>query len=88
MSRYRAYICGGDMRPGPRETDCPDALHDFPLPSGYVDASEEAMSRLSRGWSSKRCRRCGLYGWTPGRPRKGEELPARVRPELVEEDQK
>lgn len=88
MSRYRAYICGGDMRPGPRETDCPDPLHDFPLPSAYVDASEEAASRLSRGWGNPCCGRCGRHGWTPGRPRKGEELPARVRPELVEEDQK
>jgi hypothetical protein len=84
MSRYRAFICGGDMRSGPRETDCPDPLHDFPLPSGYVDGSEEAASRLSRGWGSTRCRRCGLYGWTPGRPRKGEQL-VRVRPSVVGE---
>ncbi len=48
VSNYRVYLCGGDMRPGPRETDCPDPLHDFPLPAGYVDASEEAASRLSR----------------------------------------
>lgn len=87
MKRYAVYLCGGDMRPGPRETDCPDALHDFPLPSGYVDASAEADSRLSRGWGNPRCRCCGLYGWTLGRPRKGEQL-VRVRPELVEEDQK
>lgn len=80
MSRYRTYICGGDMRPGPRETDCPDALHDFPLPTGYVDAAEGAFSRLSRGWGNPRCDRCGLHGWTPGRPRKDEEI-VRVRPE-------
>jgi hypothetical protein len=76
---YRIYLCGGDMRPGPRETDCPDLLHDFPLPSGYIEASEEAGSRLSRGWSNTRCGRCGRYGWAPGHPRKGEQL-VRVRP--------
>ena len=78
MSHYRVYLCGGDMRPGPRDV-CPDPLHDFPLPTGYVDASEEAMSRLSHGWGNPRCRHCGLHGWTPGRPRKGEQL-VRVRP--------
>lgn len=79
MANYRVYLCGGDMRPGPRETDCPDPLHDFPLPSGYSEASEEANSRLNRGWNNTRCDRCGRYGWSPGQPRKGEQL-TRVRP--------
>jgi hypothetical protein len=60
-------ICGGDLRSGPRD-ECPDRLHDFPLPSGYVDASEAAERRMQRGWGNKRCARCGLYGWEPGRP--------------------
>lgn len=88
MKEYRSFLCGGDMRPGPRETDCPDPLHDFPLPRGYVDAHEEAMSRLNRRWTSKRCGLCGLYGWLPGEPRKGEQV-VRVRPSVdpvVEED--
>lgn len=79
MSPYRVYLCGGDMRPGPRGTDCPDPLHDFPLPSGYNEASEEANSRLNRGWNNTRCEQCGRYGWRPGEPRKGERL-VRVRP--------
>lgn len=59
------YLCGGDDRPGPRGTDCPDALHDHPLPVGYVDASEEAASRLGRRWRQRKCPSCGLYGWLP-----------------------
>ena len=58
-------ICGGDATPGPRGTDCPSSLHDRPLPSGYVDAHQEAASRLARRWRSVRCRGCGLYGWVP-----------------------
>lgn len=60
------YLCGGDLRPGKRG-DCPDDLHDFPLPSGYTDAAEEAASRLARGWVQRRCPQCRLYGWIPGR---------------------
>lgn len=82
MKHYRIFLCGGDMRPGPRD-DCPDPLHDFPLPSGYVEASEEAGSRLNRGWSNTRCDRCGSYGWAPGQPRKGEQL-VRALPPAVD----
>lgn len=60
------YICGGDFRPGPRDA-CPDAVHDWPLPRGYVDAWEVAESRLRRGWQNLACSRCGLYDWIPGR---------------------
>lgn len=67
--RERAvYLCGGDMRPGPRGTDCPEPLHDHPLPSGYVDASEEAAHRLYKRWKNVKCKRCGLYGWVPPTP--------------------
>lgn len=65
---WRIYVCGGDLRPGPRD-DCPAAVHDWPLPSGYVDASEVAHSRLYRGWSNRKCPICGRYGWGPGRIR-------------------
>lgn len=65
--RTRIIVCGGDYRPGRRD-ECRDALHDYPLPSGYVDASEVAASRLSHGWANRRCSICGLYGWVPGRP--------------------
>lgn len=67
MSRRNAiYICGGDTHHLDDREPCPDPLHDWPLPIGYVDASNMAESRLSHGWSNKRCRKCGLYGWTPG----------------------
>jgi hypothetical protein len=63
---YATYLCGGDFRPGPRDT-CPDPMHDWPLPAGYVDASEVAAARLYRRWRSVPCGQCGLYGWIPGR---------------------
>lgn len=69
------FICGGDDTPGERDA-CPHALHNFPLPSGYGDAHATAQSRLSRGWKSKRCPTCGLYGWIPGRARRdGSDAP-------------
>lgn len=67
MARYVTYLCGGDYRPGPRDT-CPDPVHDWPEPSGYVDSFEVASSRANRGWVSVRCPSgCGIYGWRPGR---------------------
>lgn len=63
----RVHLCLSDMTSGPRDA-CPDELHDYPLPSGYGDRAEAAERRLRRGWGNVRCPRCGLYGWTPGRP--------------------
>lgn len=66
-SRLPIFLCGGDVeRKAPRE-DCPDILHDWPLPAGYGEAHEEAKARIGRGWSQARCPACGLYGWRPGR---------------------
>lgn len=61
------YLCLSDMSSGPRD-ECPDPLHDYPLPAGYVDASEAADRRLRKGWANVRCPRCGLCGWRPGKP--------------------
>jgi hypothetical protein len=47
------YLCGGDETPGARGTDCSSALHDHPLPDGYVDASIAAGQRIGNGWSTK-----------------------------------
>jgi len=60
-------LCGGDLTSGKRG-DCPDGLHDFPLPDGYVDASEAAERRMRHGWGTAQCPDCGLWGWLPGRP--------------------
>lgn len=57
------FICGGDETPGPRETECQNALHDHPLPVGYVDAQQVAARRLRTRWYSKRCPDCRRYGW-------------------------
>ena len=78
----QAFICGGDLTSGPRD-DCPNVLHDFPLPAGYVDASEAAEKRLRHRWRNARCPDCGLYGWRPGDPTgdlRDERVPAPVTP--------
>lgn len=63
---YAIYLCGGDFdRLDPRDP-CPNSLHDWPLPAGYVDAAEVAAARLARRWSNKRCPDCRVYGWQPG----------------------
>lgn len=64
MTISRWHICGGDLTSGPRD-DCPDELHDYPLPAGYTDASEAAARRLYKLWTQARCAGCGLYGWRP-----------------------
>ena len=66
--RTAVYVCGGDYDHLEVRSACPDVLHDWPLPQGYTDAAEVAASRLGHGWHNVRCARCGLYGWTPGRP--------------------
>lgn len=60
--------------------DCPNALHDWPLPDAYVAAHEVAMSRISQGWRQKKCPKCGLYGWPdPPKPMRGTaKNPVRV----------
>ena len=67
------YVCGGYERPGPRD-ECPEHLHDWPLPFGWVEASEAAAIRLFLGWTQVLCLICGKYGWLPGR-RMDRELP-------------
>lgn len=62
------FICGIDMTPE-RRGDCPNVLHDWPLPSGFGAADETAHRRLRNGWRNLRCPECGLYGWVEGRKR-------------------
>lgn len=76
--RNVVYLCGGDYRPGPRDA-CPDPVHDWPEPRGYVDACEVAESRLRRRWRNVPCPTgCGRYGWRPGRvnPEMDHHVPA------------
>lgn len=67
MKQYAIYLCGGDYTRLDPRGDCPDTLHDWPLPAGYVDASAVADARIAARWGNRKCRRCGLYGWAPGR---------------------
>ena len=59
------YVCGGNEAPWPRD-ECPNSLHDWPLPVGFVESEEVATSRLSRKWAQVYCLTCGKYGWLPG----------------------
>lgn len=65
MRTRPTYVCGGDETPGPRGTECPNQLHDHPLPAGYVDAASVAARRLRERWSNPRCPDCGTHGWVP-----------------------
>lgn len=65
------YICTPDDRAGPRD-DCPNDVHDWPLPAQYTGAAEMAEHRLERGWTNARCPDCGLHGWVPGELRDGD----------------
>lgn len=60
------YLCGGDFRPSKR-AECPNQLHDWPLPSGYVGAAEVAERRIRNGWKNIRCEICDRFGWREGR---------------------
>lgn len=57
-------VCNLDQTSGPRG-DCPNPLHDHPLPLGYIEAGEVARKRLRKRWSEKRCPDCRLFGWIP-----------------------
>lgn len=60
------FICGVDATLEAR-SECPDRLHDWPLPAGYVEAHQQAKGRLARQWKQAKCPECGRYGWIPGR---------------------
>lgn len=81
VARSGLRICGGDLRSGPRDA-CPNVLHDFPLPEGYVDEGEAAGLRIRNRWTCSECPDCGLYGWRPGDPTGDpcdERVPASVQ---------
>lgn len=60
--------------------DCPHVLHDWPLPDGYVEADEVALSRVAQGWRQRQCPDCHLWGWPdPPKVMRGKaENPVRV----------
>lgn len=67
MRKRDVFICGGDYEHIQPRSECPNPLHDYPLPYGYVEASEVAQARLSARWRNRQCPDCKLYGWAPGR---------------------
>lgn len=64
--RYAIYLCGIDYGRLESRSECPNTLHDWPLPAGYCEASEVADARLAARWNNRKCPDCGLYGWAPG----------------------
>lgn len=85
MARSNAnavYICGGRFESLQDRGDCPNPLHDWPLPEGYVEASEVADSRLAHGWSNEQCPDCLIYGWVMGSFRGLAATSVRVRAEV------
>lgn len=76
--QYKIYICGGNYKNLQKREECPDPLHDWPLPHGYVEASEVAGARLGARWSNRKCRRCGIYGWAPSDKRGENTNPIHV----------
>lgn len=66
MTVTSLIICGENFTPGPR-IECPNSVHDHPLPAGYSEAHDAAGQRTRAGWKSKRCPDCKLYGWVKPR---------------------
>lgn len=55
-----------------RGTECPNALHDHPLPPAYLAAHFEADERLAAGWDNRECSDCNQFGWEP--PKDGKRV--------------
>ncbi len=75
---YAIYLCGIDYGRLQIRGDCPNTLHDYPLPAGYVEASDVASARLRARWKNQKCPACGLYGWSPSATRPETTRPVRV----------
>lgn len=74
----KIFVCGGNYERLQARSGCPNVLHDFPLPDGYVEASEVADARLRARWRNPRCADCGLYGWVPSAATPPSTHPVRV----------
>lgn len=74
------HLCVIDFDTLEDRGDCPNALHDWPLPDDLVANHEVAWSRIAQGWSQRQCSDCGLYGWPdPPKPMRGKaKNPVRV----------
>jgi hypothetical protein len=72
------YICGDDYGRLQKREDCPDSVHDWPLPDGYGACFAVAEARVAARWSNKRCPACGLYGWIPSLKRPETTNPVHV----------
>lgn len=58
-----------------RGTDCPNVVHDWPLPTRYIAARQAAEARLLHQWDNRDCPDCGRYGWIPSDMRPVETAP-------------
>lgn len=77
------YICGGNYSLLDKRAECPNTLHDWPLPHGYNEASEVAGARLRARWGNRKCPDCGLYGWAPSGKRPESTNPVKVSMEAT-----
>lgn len=61
------FLCGGDDRCFPDDSDCPSNDQHTHMPRGYVDRAEWA-ARMAKTHRQKRCPDCGrLAIWEPRR---------------------
>lgn len=67
------------MIPLQSRRDCPNPLHDWPLPESYLGAHAAAEARLKAKWDNRKCPDCGLYGWVEGDHKPGTR-PVQVKP--------
>ena len=53
-----------------RDSECPNQVHNYPLPNSFLHAADMADERLDAGWDNIPCPDCGQYGWV--KPKTGQ----------------
>lgn len=62
---YAIYLCGTGETPLAPRDECPNSLHDHPLPKNMLDEMVVAEERLETGWENPTCPDCKMGGWVP-----------------------